>query len=247
MDGRGALGVGEAVDFKICLAKGIQDAGKFIGRNMADGNHQALFSEAPGNEVHSLQADDGHKCRRYGEGVHPGTARQADGSRHPKSGGGGDSSYDVLLKDNHAGADEAYAGYHLGRNTRRIEAPGKGVLRYEHKQGAAKGDEEVGPESGFLGPEFTLESYQAAQQAGNEQPQYEIPFYYHKTKVLKQSGSYIEPLEYRLPEDENQHPGECHHSDTELECVGLAVLVGIVQQGGRLAVERQHVAVLDKH
>ena len=61
----------------------------------------------------------------------------------------------------------------------------------------------------------------------------------------KQPRRDVQPMQHRLAPDEDEHPRDGHHGNAELEGVGLAVHIGVVQQGGGFAVEGQHIAVLD--
>ena len=64
--------------------------------------------------------------------------------------------------------------------------------------------------------------------------------------VLKQPGSVACPVEHRFAPNQNHHPSDDHHNDTELEGVAPTVVVGGVEQGRRFAIEGQHIDVLDE-
>ena len=44
----------------------------------------------------------------------------------------------------------------------------------------------------------------------------------------KQPRRDVQPAQHRLAPDEDEHPGDGHHSDAELEGIGLTVLVGVI-------------------
>lgn len=164
------VGQAEGVDLEFRLADLVQDSGQLLARDGGDGKHNAFLAISAGNYVHGLQADDGEQGRRHRHGIHSCAAGEADGRRDPEAGRSRDAAHHVLLEDNHSGADETNAGHHLRGHAGGIKAAREGVLRYYHEQGAAQSHDEMCAETRLLGPEFTLEAYQAAKHSGDEQP-----------------------------------------------------------------------------
>ena len=132
-------------------------------------------------EVHQFQTDDDHCGSCCGHDEHAGTCRHADGCCHPQSGGCGQSADGVLLEDNAAGTYKTDARHHLGSNARHVVAGGlvngnvaEAVGRQNHKQAATQSHQEMGTETGFLSPVFTLETDGTAKQSGDKNAEYKF-------------------------------------------------------------------------
>ena len=91
----------------------------------------------------------------------------------------------ILLKDNHAGADETDTGNHLRRHARGIEPARKRKLRDNHEQRGAERHDKVRADTGLLGAELALEADETAHQACQQQAEYQIPVNSHDAKILK--------------------------------------------------------------
>ena len=108
-DGGRAFGITERVNFKTGLAYVAQHLRQILFGDWRDAQMDSFVAVSPSDEVHGLQADNGHQRCSDGYCVHAGSACKADGCCDPKSGGGRDSAYYILLENYDAGADETYA------------------------------------------------------------------------------------------------------------------------------------------
>ena len=129
-------------------------------------------------------AEDGNLVQATAQG-------QADGAGDPDAGRRRQAD-DVAGLHDDAAAEEAEAAHDAGRHAGRIEPVRirESVLGYNHKQAGAHRDQEMGPDAGFLAPEFALIADGGADDPGRDKPDAEFQCESHSHLVFNKYNTF---------------------------------------------------------